>query len=294
MEFTLAHGTGNDFVVLVDLEDVRHVGPGLARALCDRRTGLGADGVLRIGPGGPDADVTMDHRNADGSRSAMCGNGVRVVAKHVVDHGLVATDVDVVRIATPSGVRDVRVRRGADGRVTEATVDMGRPAVEPAAVPFATADGVRPSHPIDVDGQELEVAVVSMGNPHAVTLVDDVARAPVERVGPALENHARFPDRANVGFAEVVDRSTIRLRVWERGVGETAACGTGACAAAVAVAGLGLVALGPDAAVTVHLPGGTLVIGEDAAGHLTLSGPAVEVAHGRLDPAWLAAVDGTA
>lgn len=289
MEFTLAHGTGNDFVVVVDLAGSWPIGPALARALCDRRTGLGADGVLRIAPGGPDADVTMDHVNADGSPSAMCGNGVRVVAKHVVDHGLVAAPDDVVRIATPSGVRAVVVRRGADGRVAEATVDMGPAVTVPSAVPFVTDDEARVEHAIAVGGGSVDVSVVSMGNPHAVTLVEDVAAAPVATLGPALECHARFPDRANVGFAEVVDRSHLRLRVWERGVGETAACGTGACAAVVAAARLGRIDLGPGASVTVELPGGTLVIGRREDGHVTLTGPAVEVARGTLDAAWLAA-----
>lgn len=287
MEFTLAHGTGNDFVVLVDLADVAPVSPALARALCDRRTGLGADGVLRIAPGGADADVTMDHVNADGSTSAMCGNGVRVVAKHVVDHGIVRAPDGVVRVATPSGVRDVVVRRGADGRVVGATVDMGPATTDPAMVPFVTEHADRSLHAVEVDGSSVEVSVVSMGNPHAVTLVPDVAVAAVARLGPALETHPRFPDRANIGFAEVVDRSRLRLRVWERGVGETAACGTGACAAAVAAARLELVDLGPGAEVAVELPGGTLVIGRRDDGHVTLSGPAVEVARGTLDAAWL-------
>ncbi|MEY3019885.1 MAG: hypothetical protein RLZZ272_869 [Actinomycetota bacterium] len=291
MEFTLAHGTGNDFVVVVDLDGRRPVGPALARALCDRRTGLGADGVLRIAPGGARADVTMDHTNADGSSSAMCGNGVRVVAKHVVDHGLVAAIDDTVRIATPSGVREVVVHRGTDGRVEAATVDMGPARTEPGAIPFVTADVDRAIHAVDLDGATVDVSVVSMGNPHAVTLVDDIADAAVGRIGSALETHERFPDRANIGFAEVVDRSRLRLRVWERGVGETSACGTGACAAAVATARLGLVDLGPAATVTVDLPGGTLTIGRRADGHLTLTGPAVEVAHGTLDAAWLAAIE---
>lgn len=295
VEFTLAHGTGNDFVVVVDRDGAGPLRPSLVRALCDRRTGLGADGVIRLVPGGadgdPPADVTMDHVNADGTPAAVCGNGLRVAAKHVLDHGLVAVVGDVVRVATPSGVRPVTVRRGPDGRVVEATVDLGRPSSEPASVPFLAPAGAEgPAHRVEVDGTVVELAVVSMGNPHAVVLVDDVDEAPVARLGAALESHPAFPDRANVSFVQVVDPATIRLRVFERGVGETAACGSGACAAAVAATALGRTALGVDRPVEVRLPGGTLVIARTPDGHVTLTGPAVEVAHGRLDPAWLAAV----
>lgn len=307
MEYTLAHGTANDFVVLADLDGTIELSAVLARALCDRRRGLGADGVLRLGaPSTPDADVFMDHRNADGSTAQMCGNGVRVVAKHVLDHGLLASrdgsgaavaarDRDVVRVATRSGVKAVRVvARHADGTVAEVAVDMGAPVLEPTDVPFRADDATAVLHTVELDDPALvsafgkdaiEFAVVSMGNPHAVLSVDDVDAAPVESLGPWLEAHRRFPDHANVGFAQVLARDAIRLRVFERGVGETAACGTGACAAVVALQRQGLV----DAEVAVHLPGGTLTIAYTAGGTVTMTGPAVEVAHGVLDTAWSSA-----
>jgi diaminopimelate epimerase len=285
MEFTRAHGTGNDFVVLADLDGTGEpLTDALVRALCDRRHGLGADGVLRLAPPVDGAHVTMDHRNADGSRPEMCGNGVRVVAKHLVDHGLVPPeDAGLLRIATRAGIKAVRVRLGADGRVTEVAVDMGPPSLEPADVPFEAEDPSALLHPVEVDGTAVELSVVSMGNPHGVVVVDDVDRAPVTTLGPRLETHQRFPEKANIGFVQVIDRDQVRLRVWERGVGETAACGTGACAAVVALQRLGFV----DEEVEVRLRGGRVTVNARPGGTVTLTGPAVEVAHGVLDDAWL-------
>ena len=286
MEFTLAHGTANDFVVLVDLDDRLEVSAELVRALADRRTGIGADGVIRIGDGGPQADAFMDYRNADGSVGEMCGNGVRVVAKHVVDHGYVTPGPDgTVLISTRAGVKPVRiVARHPDGRVATVAVDMGPPATAPSALPFDAPHGPGPEHHLDVDGATVTLSAVSMGNPHAVLRVADVADAPVRTLGPRLEHDPRFPAGVNVGFAEVVGATDLRLRVWERGVGETAACGTGACAAVVALQQLGLL----DTDVAVHLPGGTLEVSHEPGSHVTMTGPAVEVAHGRLDGAWWA------
>jgi diaminopimelate epimerase len=287
MEFTLAHGTANDFVLLEDLDDRIDLPDVLLRALADRRRGLGADGVIRIGPGDGDAEVFMDYRNADASIVEMCGNGVRVVAKHVLDHGLVApAEPDVLRVGTRAGVKPVRiVERHADGSVATIAVDMGPPVLEPAGVPFLTDDPTAARHHLDVDGATLALSVVSMGNPHAVTVVDDVDAAPVCTLGPRLERDPRFPQGANISFAEVVASDRVRLRVWERGVGETAACGTGACATVVALQRLGLAATH----VTVDLPGGRLEIEHHGHGSVIMTGPAVEVARGRLDPSWLAA-----
>lgn len=289
MEFTKAHGTANDFVVLTDLDDRLHLGAGLVRALADRRRGIGADGVIRIGDGGADADVFMDYRNADGSVVEMCGNGVRVVAKLAVDHGLVTPGADgTVRVGTRAGVKPVTVRRGADGRVVEVTVDMGPPRTDADAIPVAglDADPVTGLGALAVAGRQVTLAAVSMGNPHAVLPTADVATAAVADLGPAIERHPSFPAGANVGFAEVVDPSRLRLRVWERGVGETAACGTGACAAVVAMQRTG--ALGSE--VVVEVPGGRLTVRHDLGGTVLLTGPAVEVARGRIDPGWLAAL----
>jgi diaminopimelate epimerase len=287
MEFTKAHGTANDFVVFADLEDRLELSAELVRALCDRRRGIGADGVIRIGGPSSDGAVFMDYRNADGSIVEMCGNGVRVVAKHVVDHDLARPAEDgTVAIGTRAGPRPVRIAaRHDDGTVAEVEVDMGPPALVPAEVPFEADDPTADLHQVEVDGEVVDLAVVSMGNPHGVLTVDDVGTAPVTTLGPRLETHRRFPQKANIGFAQVVSGSELRLRVWERGVGETAACGTGACAAAVALRQQGRV--GDE--VAVHLPGGTLHIRHDAGGHVMMTGAAVEVAHGVLDDAWLTA-----
>jgi diaminopimelate epimerase len=244
MDFTRSHGTANDFVVLADLDDRIELSAAFVRALADRRRGIGGDGVIRIAPGTGGADVFMDHRNADGSTAQMCGNGVRVVAKHVVDHGLVEPGADgSVVVGTRAGPKPVRiVSRHPDGRVDQVAVDMGPPVLAAAEVPFdAPAGDEALTHSVAVDdsGATLDLSVVSMGNPHGVLVVDDVATAPVATLGPLLETHQRFPAKANIGFAQVVAPDQIRLRVWERGVGETAACGTGACAAVVALQRLG-------------------------------------------------------
>ena len=287
MDFTLAHGTANDFVVLADLHDELELTPELVRALCDRRRGLGADGVLRLGRPTGDAHVFMDYRNADGSIVEMCGNGVRVVAKHVVDHGLVTPDGDTVVVGTRAGDKPVTVHRGPDGAVATVTVDMGPPILDPAEVPFHAEQPGAISEPFAVDGRTLELSAVSMGNPHAITVVDDVTSAPVRTLGPVVEVDDRFPKRTNVEFAEVVTDREVRLRVWERGVGETAACGTGACATVVALQRRGLV--GTD--VEVHVPGGVLAVRYDPDTHpsVFMTGPAVEVASGTLSDAWLTA-----
>lgn len=282
MDAIKAHGTGNDFVVVLDLDDRLDLDEPLVRALCHRRTGVGADGVIRIGAPRSGGDVFMDYRNADGSVVEMCGNGVRVVAKAVLDRELAGRG-DVVEVDTRDGVKAVEVRRDGEGRVATATVDMGPPH-------WAAAD-----IPVDVDDPQefhLDVApehtwtAVSMGNPHALTRVPDVADAPVTTLGPQVETHPAFPRATNVEFAHVRSHDQVDLRVWERGVGETQACGTGACATLVVLRAAGLVG---DEAV-MHLPGGDLRVRyrpDDHAGVL-LTGPAEEVATLVLDPAWLA------
>jgi diaminopimelate epimerase len=285
MEFTKAHGTANDFVVLTDLSDELQLSEPLVRALADRRRGIGADGVIRIGSGGADADAFMDYRNADGSVVEMCGNGIRVVAKLIVDHGHVAAPADgLVRIGTRSGVKPVQiVEWDAHGRVARLAVDMGPPGLAAAEVPFITDAPDTPSHRVEVDGEQVVMGVVSMGNPHAVMVVDSVDAAPVTTLGPRLERDPRFPEGVNVGFAERIGDDRIRLRVWERGVGETAACGSGACAAVVALHHLELV----GRRVAVELPGGTLELEYTPGGTVRMTGPAVEVATGVLDANWI-------
>lgn len=275
LEYVKVHGAGNDFVLLPDPEDRLALDADLARALCDRHRGIGGDGVIRVAPGRPGtgADVFMDYRNADGSVSEMCGNGIRCVAKHVVDRGLVAGPE--VLVDTRSGVKPVFCSAGPDGRVTRVRVEMGQPV--PSEV----------DRPLTVEGVgTVRVTTLSMGNPHAVLVVPDVASAPVGTVGPRLEVHAAFrPQGTNVEFIAVPDRDRVEGRIWERGVGETLASGSGASAMLAAAHLLGLA----GRAATVALPGGDLDLEWTSAG-MVVTGPAVEVASGRLDQAWLSAV----
>ncbi len=288
MDFLKAHGTGNDFVVFVDPSDDLELSDALVRALCDRHTGIGADGVIRVGAPRSGGEVFMDYRNADGTAVEMCGNGVRVVAAVAVEHGLVPADASTVDVDTRDGVKPVVVHRDG-GRVVAATVDMGPPTRDPADVPVAREDTT--DLRLDVDPARSWEAV-GMGNPHAVTLVDDVATAPVTTLGPLVERDEAFPKGVNVEFAHVADRRTVDLRVWERGVGETAACGTGACATMVALRAADLV----DDEVDIRLPGGILHIVHRPDEHpsVFMTGAVEVVAAGTLDGAWLADRTGTA
>ncbi|HUG85955.1 MAG TPA: diaminopimelate epimerase [Euzebya sp.] len=272
MPFIKVHGAGNDFVLLPDLDDRMTLTPGLTRALCDRRRGIGADGVIRLGAPRPgvDADLFMDYRNADGSLSEMCGNGVRTVAKYGVDRGLGRGEE--IAVDTRGGVKRVTCQRGPDGLVAACTVDMGAPV--PGDIDRAL---VLP------DGGSVRITTLSMDNPHAVIVVDDIATAPVAHLGPLVATHAEFPDGTNVEFIAASGRATVRGRIWERGVGETLASGTGGAAMAVAAVLNDLA----DRDVAVVLPGGILQVSWTAE-TLFVTGPAVEVASGTLDPAWLA------
>ena len=273
LAFAKMHGAGNDFIVLDGRRgDLPALAP-LARRLCDRHFGIGADQLLVVCDSRA-ADFRMEIYNADGSQVEMCANGIRAFYEYVRDRGL--TDADEIGVETLSGV--VRPRRAGPGRVT---VDMGRPVLEPAKIPTTLGgdDGPVLEAPLVVDGETLTVSSVSMGNPHAVLFVDDPDAAPVARLGPRIEVHPSFPNRVNVEFAAVVDRTRIRQRTWERGTGETLACGSGACAVAVVSMLLGRV----DAEVTVELRGGELQIawaGGDAPVHMT--GPAAEVFTGHI------------
>ncbi len=288
----IAHGTGNDFVVLHDRSDalLDVLSERLVRALCNRRTGVGGDGVIRLGSpasaptvDGDDqssADVFMDYRNADGSIVEMCGNGVRVVADQWVRH--VVPDATTVKIATRSGIRTVTVDRSENAR--SYTVDMGPAEFTPEKVPFRSRMPLAIMESIQVGSGAFEVTAVSMGNPHAVIRVPTVDAAPVREAGPMIEHHEAFPERANVGFVAVRAPDQIDLRVWERGVGETQACGTGACAAVAALRRRGDV----DEIVQVRLPGGTLTIEARDGANVMMTGPAVEVAGAELTADWLA------
>lgn len=284
MDVIKAHGTGNDFVVVVDLDDALELPDALVRALCDRHTGLGADGVIRIGAPRAGGDVFMDYRNADGTAVEMCGNGVRVVAKTVLDRGLVAARDGVLDVDTRDGVKPVEIAWGDDGGVATVTVDMGPPHWGPDDIPADLPD----VHEFQLDvAPGVTWSAVSMGNPHVVTRVDDVATAPVTRLGPRIEHDPAFPRGTNVEFAHVRAHDLVELRVWERGVGETRACGTGACATLVVLRADGLV--GDQA--TIRVPGGDLRVRYAPEGHpsVFLTGPAEEVATATLAESWLAA-----
>ncbi|ROR41592.1 diaminopimelate epimerase [Diaphorobacter sp. C33] len=285
IRFTKMQGAGNDFVVLDETQGRLGLTPAQYRFLADRHFGVGADQILTVRPS-PGAGIDFEYviHNADGGQVEQCGNGARCFARYVRDKGLTAQDT--IRVQTMAGV--IAPHLTADGRVT---VDMGRPELEPARVPFDTtglapvSQGSGQKWPLALDGQAsaatLLVAVVSMGNPHAVQLVDDVDTAPVAQTGPLIESHPRFPQRVNAGYLQIVNRGEVRLRVYERGAGETLACGTGACAAVVAGIRLGLL----DARVQVHTRGGVLTI--DWAGGLQdpvfMTGPATTVFEGEID-----------
>jgi diaminopimelate epimerase len=288
MRFVKAHGAGNDFVVLADLEDRVVLTPALVRALCCRHTGIGADGVIRIAPPrwSRQGEVFMDYWNADGSVAEMCGNGVRCVAKYVVDRGIVRGDE--VAVCTRAGVKPVTIiGRWSDGTVASAQVDMGAPTltgqvsvdVSPARLRMPRLPG---HQTVTLERVVVTVTTLSMGNPHAVLLVNDVASAPVAAWGPTIEHDESFPDGTNVEFIAVPARDLVVGRIWERGVGETLASGTGASAMAVAAHALGLA----DRRVRVDLPGGSLEA-DWTSGNVLITGPAVEVASGELSPAWL-------
>jgi diaminopimelate epimerase len=273
LKFTKMHGLGNDFVVIDGVHQSVALTPAQVRFLADRRRGVGCDQVLLVEPP-QSAGVDFRYRifNADGGEVGQCGNGARCFARFVVDAGL--TTKTHIPVETASGRMELVLLD--DGQVT---VDMGVPRLEPAEVPFQAS--ARAQHyDLDVAGQRVDIGAVSLGNPHAVLRVSDVDQAPVGELGPRIENHPRFPERVNVGFMQIVARDHIRLRVFERGAGETAACGSGACAAAAVGQIQGLL----DTEVRVSLPGGDLVISWAGAGHpLFMTGPATRVFEGQIE-----------
>jgi diaminopimelate epimerase len=283
MRFAKYHGTGNDFVMFEDVADQITLSPALVAAVCDRHTGVGADGVIRIAPS-DHADFFMDYRNADGETAEMCGNGIRCLAKFVYERGL--TSKSELDVDTRDGVKHL-VLDVADGQMRSARVDMGAPALERAQIPMAGPPGERfVDQPFADAGPGYRAAAVSMGNPHLVLVgADDIGALDMPRVGPPLEHHPDFPQGTNVEFIRVED-GTVHARVWERGSGETMACGTGGCASLVAANLLGLV--GRQA--TVRFPGGDLEIewGEDDRVYLT--GPAEFVFQGELADSWVASL----
>jgi len=272
IRFSKMHGLGNDFMVVDLVTQHVEIDAGLVRRWADRRTGVGFDQLLTVEPPtSPDADFRYRIFNADGSEAEQCGNGARCFAKFVADHRL--SMKPSLSIQTVGGLITTSLRE-----TDLVEVAMGVPTNEPARVPFV-CHAPALSHRLSVNGTEVEVTPVSIGNPHAVLFVDDVANAPIATLGPLLEHHPAFPQRTNVEFCEVVDRGFARLRVWERGVGETRACGTGACAAMVA----GRLHGRFDTRVKISLPGGKVRIEwPEATSPVVLVGPACLVYEGEI------------
>ncbi|MFI4939454.1 MAG: diaminopimelate epimerase [Burkholderiales bacterium] len=280
LKFTKMHGAGNDFVVIDGINQQINFTAAQWKFLADRRFGIGADQILVVEKA-QSAGVDFRYRiyNADGGEVEQCGNGARAFVKFVTEKGLTAKHA--IKVETMSGVIELRLEN--DGRIT---VDMGAPILQAGDIPFDTrglqgkTDGDDTLWPLDVNGKTSWISIVSMGNPHAVQVVDDTESAPVLADGPFIERHPRFPKRANAGFMQAVDRGHIKLRVFERGAGETLACGTGACAAVVAGIRRGLL----DSPVAVQMHGGELTIAWDGVGTaVRMTGPAVHVFDGEID-----------
>ncbi|AFU99544.1 diaminopimelate epimerase [Simiduia agarivorans] len=272
LRFTKMHGLGNDFVMIDAISQRVRLTPEKVRQLADRRFGVGCDQVLIVEePTSPDVDFRYRIYNADGSEVENCGNGARCFANFVRERKLTGKQSIVVQ--TAAGVMTLNI---ADGDKVQ--VDMGAPVLVPAQVPFQ-ANEQAATYAIEADGQQWQVSAVSMGNPHCVLVVDDTETAPVATLGPVLEAHPSFPNKANVGFMQILSRREINLRVYERGAGETLACGTGACAAVVAGRLRDLL----DSDVVVNLPGGSLTIQWQGGEHpVVMTGPTAHVFHGQI------------
>lgn len=265
INFQKMHGTLNDFVVFHDLDGNLPLSPEQTARICDRRAGVGADGVIVVRESSA-ADFFMDYMNADGSVAEMCGNGIRCLAKYVYDNGL--TDKKTLQVQTRAGIKMLELIPGPDGKINSVRVNMGEPIFSPEKIP-AKMDSTSPpilDHPVEVEGRTFSASVLSMGNPHCVIVVDDDPELLSKRYGPAIEHHPLFPAKTNVEFIRIIDRTRIVMRVWERGSGETFSCGTGACAAAVAAHLKGLV----NSSATVELLGGELTIEWEGVGFSVL------------------------
>jgi diaminopimelate epimerase len=278
MKFTKMHGAGNDYVYVNCFEEQLDDPVSLAQRISHRHYGVGSDGLILILPSDC-ADLRMRMFNADGSEAEMCGNGIRCVAKYAYDHGL--TQKTDIQIETGHGVLDLHLFVGSAGRVERVRVAMGRPGLTRAALPMTgPADEQVLNVPLDLGGQLLELTCVSMGNPHAVIYVDDVEQFPVAEIGPLIEHHSWFPRRTNVEFVQILSPVEVIQRTWERGAGETLACGTGAAAVTVA----GVVTARTESRITNHLRGGDLYMEWLDDGEVLMTGPAVEVFSGIYAP----------
>lgn len=278
MKFTKMQGIGNDYVYVNCFEETIADPSAVARFVSDRHFGIGSDGLILVKPSDV-ADCEMDMYNLDGSQGAMCGNGIRCVAKFAYDHGIVRKKN--ITVNTKSGIKylDLDIK---DGKVSSVKVNMGSPILTAKMIPVVSDKEQVINQPLDVNGTVWNITAVSMGNPHAVTYMEDVNSLDIEKVGPMFENHINFPDRINTEFVKVIDRRTLQMRVWERGSGETLACGTGACAVAVVSTLNGLV--DEDVPITVKLLGGDLQILWNRQENLVyMTGPATTVFEGEID-----------
>jgi len=282
MNFTKMQGAGNDFVI-VETSDMKRDWSPLAIAMCDRHFGIGADGLILIMPSDK-ADFMMRIFDADGSEAEACGNGIRCLAKYVFDRGLISPETDGIQVETIAGIREIRIDR-KDGKIIKIQAGMGRPEFGAGDIPVAIEKEERGvvyiksmiGYPVSVDGKDLLLNCVSMGNPHAIYFsTQPVSNFPLSQIGPKVEYLTIFPNRVNFEVARVLSRQQIEVRVWERGVGETLACGSGACAVAVAAQLYGYT----GRTVDIKLPGGILQVEWDGSGETLLSGPAEEVFHG--------------
>jgi diaminopimelate epimerase len=276
MKFTKMQGCGNDYVYVdCTKEQLDHI-PETAIKISDRHFGVGSDGLILIKQS-ETADFMMDMYNNDGSRGKMCGNGIRCVAKYVYDNGL--TDKKHLTIETLSGIKELDLTV-EDGKVTWVTVDMGAPITKASLIPVISEKELLIKEPIIIEDTQYEITCVSMGNPHAVVFVEDTDELKLETIGPSFEHHEMFPERVNTEFIQILDRGQIKMRVWERGSGETLACGTGACASVVACILNGYT----DHEVTVSLLGGDLKIRYDEKQNTVfMTGPAVKVFDGEFE-----------
>lgn len=279
LNFTKMTGLGNDYIYVDCTDGTKlHNIPEMAKKLSERHFGIGADGLILIDkPDNDNADFKMRIFNSDGSEAEMCGNGIRCVAKFVHDHKL--SENDKIAIDTLAGVKKVKIIENEIGECNEAIVDMGEPIFQDTNIPYDVYEPFNKDLDIDVEDKKMRFTVVSMGNPHAVTFVENLEQLPIEKYGSIIENSPIFPNRTNVEFVQIIDKNNIKVRVWERGAGETLACGTGASAAVVASGINGYT----DENVTVTLPGGKLQIEWGKDNHIYLQGPATTVYEGKIE-----------
>ena len=277
LNFTKMTGLGNDYIYINCMENNLKNIPELAKKLSDRHFGIGADGLILIDKTDNNkADFKMRIFNSDGSEAEMCGNGIRCAAKFIHDNEM--CDSDKISIETLAGVKKVKLLEGISGMYNEAIVDMGEPVFQDKNIPYDIYEAFNKDLDLDVNGNKMRFTVVSMGNPHAITFVENLDDIDIEKVGTCVENNPIFPNRTNVEFVQILDKNNIKVRVWERGVGETFACGTGACAAMVASGLNGYT----DESVTVNLPGGELKVEWGKDNHIYMQGPATTVYQGSL------------